>query len=268
LAFALCPSGASPQQNVEGVLRLLGTLVLALQDPAVGTSETASRIDILSLILEGSLIGQLVLLILLVFSAVSWGIIVFKSLQLKRAARQSAAFLEVFRKSSRFSEVQAVCSTLSGSPLVGLFQAGYAELNVQLRGAAERPEGGTSRPTLRSLDAVDRALLRASAVEVSKLEHRVAFLATTASITPYIGLFGTVWGIIMAFQTIGEQGSTSLAVVAPPIAEALVATGAGLFAAIPAVYFYNDITAQVKKAANEMDDFSMEFLTIVERNFT
>lgn len=250
-------------------MRLLGTMVLALQDSAVGSPEAASSIDILSLVLEGSLVGRIVLLILLLFSAVSWGIIVYKNLQLKRAARQSATFIDVFRKSSRFSEVQAVCSTLGGSPLVGLFQAGYAELNAQLRGAADsRPEGGASRQTLKSLDAVDRALLRASTVEVSKLEHRVAFLATTASITPYIGLFGTVWGIIMAFQSIGAQGSTSLAVVAPPIAEALVATGAGLFAAIPAVYFYNDITGLVKKAANEMDDFSMEFLTIAERNFT
>jgi biopolymer transport protein TolQ len=269
LAFALCPSGASPQLNVEGVLRVLGTMVLALQDPAVGSSEAASSIDILSLILEGSLVGKIVLAILLVFSAISWGIIVFKTLQMKRAGRQSRTFLEVFRKSTRFSEVQAVCSTLIGTPLVGLFQAGYTELNAQLRGGADnRPESGASRPTLKSLDAVDRALLRSSTVEISKLEHRVSFLATTASITPYIGLFGTVWGIIMAFQSIGAQGSTSLAVVAPPIAEALVATAAGLFAAIPAVYFYNDITAQVKKAANEMDDFSMEFLTIVERNFT
>jgi biopolymer transport protein TolQ len=254
---------------VEGVLRVLGTLVLALQDPAVGSSEPSSSVDILSLILEGSLVGQIVLLILLLFSAVSWGIVVSKSMQLKKAARQSVSFLDVFRRSSRFSEVQAVCSTLSASPLVGLFQAGYAELNAQLSGAAgeTRPESGASRPTLRSLDAVDRALLRAATVEVSKLEHRVSFLATTASITPYIGLFGTVWGIIMAFQSIGAEGSTSLAVVAPPIAEALVATAAGLFAAIPAVYFYNDITSQVKKAANEMDDFSMEFLTLAERNF-
>lgn len=251
-------------------MRLPGFLILALQDPAVGSSEaTASSIDILSLILEGSYVGQFVLLVLLVFSAVSWGIIIYKNMQLKKAARQSATFLDVFRKSSRFSEVQAVCTTLGTSPLVGLFQAGYAELNAQLRGTADsRPESGAARPTLKSLDAVDRALLRASTVEVSKLEHRVSFLATTASITPYIGLFGTVWGIIMAFQSIGAQGSTSLAVVAPPIAEALVATAAGLFAAIPAVYFYNDITSQVKKAANEMDDFSMEFLTIAERNFT
>lgn len=254
---------------MEGVLRLPGILILAQQDPAVGSPETASSIDILSLILHGSVVGQIILLVLLIFSAVSWGIIVYKNRQLKKAARQSATFIEVFRKSSRFSEVQAVCSTLSASPLVGLFQAGYAELNAQLRGGADnRPDAGTARPTLKSLDAVDRALLRASTVEVSKLEHRVSFLATTASITPYIGLFGTVWGIIMAFQSIGAEGSTSLAVVAPPIAEALVATGAGLFAAIPAVYFYNDITSQVKKAANEMDDFSMEFLTLAERNFT
>jgi biopolymer transport protein TolQ len=254
---------------VEGVLRVLGTLVLALQDPSVGTPDQSSSIDILTLIFEGSLIGQIVLLILLAFSAVSWGVVVYKNMQLKKAARQSAAFLDVFRRSSRFSEVQAVCPTLSASPLVALFQAGYAELNAQLRGTADsRPDAGASRPTLRSLDAVDRALLRAATVEVSKLEHRVTFLATTASITPYIGLFGTVWGIIMAFQSIGAQGSTSLAVVAPPIAEALIATGAGLFAAIPAVYFYNDITNRVKKAANEMDDFAMEFLTIAERNFT
>ena len=137
-----------------------------------------------------------------------------------------------------------------------------------MRAAPEnKPAEGAPRPTLKSLDAVDRALLRASTAEISKLEFRVPFLATTATITPYIGLFGTVWGIMAAFQGIATAGSTSLAVVAPPIAEALVATGAGLFAAIPAVYFYNDITSVVKKFANEMDDFSMEFLTIAERNF-
>lgn len=115
---------------------------------------------------------------------------------------------------------------------------------------------------------MDRALLRASTTEIAKLEHRVPFLATTASITPYIGLFGTVWGILRSFQGIAGAGSASLGVVAPGIAEALVATAAGLFAAIPAVYFYNDITSRVKAFANEMEDFSMEFLTIAERNFT
>ena len=115
---------------------------------------------------------------------------------------------------------------------------------------------------------MDRALLRASTVEVARLERRVTFLATTASITPFIGLFGTVWGIMTSFQGIAAQGSSSLGVVAPGIAEALIATAAGLFAAIPAVYFYNHLTSRVKRFAAEMDDFSLEFLNIAERNFT
>jgi biopolymer transport protein TolQ len=181
----------------------------------------------------------------------------------------------VFRKSNRFSEVQSVCAGLAGSPLAGLFQAGYAELNAQLRSAGtptptgdSKPSGAAPRPTLKSLEAVDRALLRASTTEVSRLEHHVSFLATTASITPYIGLFGTVWGIMTSFQAIAGAGSTSLNVVAPGIAEALVTTAMGLAAAVPAVYFYNDLQSKVKAFVNRMDDFSMEFLSIAERNFT
>jgi biopolymer transport protein TolQ len=154
---------------------------------------------------------------------------------------------------------------------VGLFQSGYTELNSQLRaGAPEpvKPSPAAGRPTLKSLDSVDRALLRATTVEMTKLERRVPFLASTASITPFIGLFGTVWGIMTSFQNIGVQGSSSLSVVAPGIAEALITTAAGLFAAIPAVYFYNHFTNQVKHFAAEMDDFSLEFLNISERNFT
>jgi biopolymer transport protein TolQ len=155
-----------------------------------------------------------------------------------------------------------------------LFQAGYAELNAQLRQSQTQTSDGPKpatvpgRPTLKSLDAVDRALLRASAVELSKLERRLSFLATTASITPFIGLFGTVWGIMNSFQRIGVAGSSSLGVVAPGIADALIATAAGLFAAIPAVYFYNSLTGGVKDFATAMDDFSLEFLNICERNFT
>jgi biopolymer transport protein TolQ len=215
--------------------------------------------------------AQAVLVILLLFSALSWGIILYKFLQFGRAARQTSTFLDIFRKSSKFSEVQAVCRTLSHSPLVGLFQSGYTELNSQLRaGAPEpvKPSPAAGRPTLKSLDSVDRALLRATTVEMTKLERRVPFLASTASITPFIGLFGTVWGIMTSFQNIGVQGSSSLSVVAPGIAEALITTAAGLFAAIPAVYFYNHFTNQVKHFAAEMDDFSLEFLNISERNFT
>ena len=240
--------------------------------PEAGSGELASNSDIIRLVAEATLVGKVVLLILLIFSAVSWAVIFYKIWAYRRAEQQSATFLSVFRKSSKFSEVQAVCPSLSASPLVGIFLAGYAELNTQLRTdkAAEpgKPGGSAGRPTLKSLDAVDRALLRATTVELNKLEHRVPFLATTASITPFIGLFGTVWGIVIAFQGIATAGNTSLGVVAQPIAEALIATAAGLFAAIPAVYFYNHFTYKVKKFASEMDDFSLEFLNISERNFT
>jgi biopolymer transport protein TolQ len=248
--------------------------------PDAGAGELTRNTDIVTLLADATPLAKVVLLILLIFSAVSWGIILYKLWVYRRAERQSATFLNVFRKSSKFSEVQAVCSSLPASPLVGLFQAGYAELNAQLRSdkpaesariASEvggRPAAVVGRPTLKSLDAVDRALLRATTVELAKLEHRVPFLATTASITPFIGLFGTVWGIVVAFQGIAAAGSTSLGVVAQPIAEALIATAAGLFAAIPAVYFYNQFTNQVKHLAAEMDDFALEFLNICERNFT
>jgi biopolymer transport protein TolQ len=253
-------------------LRTLGLFLLALQVQGTGTPDaTTQQHDVLQLVARSGPVSKAVLLVLILFSVVSWAIILFKLWTLSRAERQSSAFLDVFRRSSKFSEVQAVCKTLAESPLVGIFQAGYAELNAQLRAAGSPAAGtnpGSSRPTLKSLISVDRALLRAATVEINKLENRVTFLATTASITPYIGLFGTVWGIMAAFQGIGETGSTNLAVVAPGIADALIATAAGLFAAIPAVYFYNHVTGRVKLLATAMDDFALEFLNISERNFT
>jgi biopolymer transport protein TolQ len=247
-------------------------LALALQVQGAVPPEGGVGGGLLRLVLRSSPVAQFVLLILALFSVVSWGVTFYKLWTFRRASRQSATFLDVFRKSNRFSEVQAVCKTLGDSPLVGIFQAGYAELNAQLRqaGSAAPPldAAALKHPMMRSMQALDRALLRASALEVGKLEDRVAFLATTASITPFIGLFGTVWGIINAFDSIGQTASTSLAVVAPGIAEALIATAAGLFAAIPAVYFYNRLAQQVKVFATEMDDFSLEFLNISERNFT
>jgi biopolymer transport protein TolQ len=267
--FALSQRRIGHRQEV--LLRALGTVALASWDQGASdvasTSRSSSRL--LTLLLNADPVVQAVMIVLLLFSAGAWAVIVYKRRQFAAARIQTRGFLEIFRRSSRFAEVQGACSTYAASPLVGLFQAGHAELNVQLRGAGDGSPGGSApRQTLKSLDAVDRALIRASTVEVAKLEHRVPFLATTASITPYIGLFGTVWGILMAFQGIAEAGGTSLEVVAPPIAEALIATAMGLFAAIPAVYFYNDLTSQVKTAVNEMEDFSLEFLTIAERNFT
>ena len=248
-------------------MRTLG-LFLLTQVQGNGGTEAAGH-DLLQMVAGSSPITKAVLLVLILFSITSWAVILFKLWVFSRSERQSAAFLEVFRRSSKFSEVQAVCKTLAESPLVGIFQAGYAELNAQLRVTGATPAGApATRATIKSLPALDRALLRAASVEVNKLESRVPFLATTASITPYIGLFGTVWGIMAAFQGIGQTGSTNLGVVAPGISEALIATAAGLFAAIPAVYFYNHLSNRVKLLASEMDDFSLEFLTISERNFT
>ena len=254
-------------------MRVSGLFFLALTAPgAAGATDAAAEasLDFVSLVL-GSVAGVVVLSILLLFSAAAWAIIAMKSRQFSRAERQNAQFLDIFRRSSKFSEVQAVCASLPNAPLVGLFQAEYAELNAQLRSghaADARPQAGSPRPTMKSLDGIDRSLLRATSAELAKLEHRVPFLATTASITPYIGLFGTVWGIMAAFMNIAGSGSTSLSVVAPGIAEALIATAAGLFAAIPAVYFYNSLTNRVKHFAQGMDDFSLEFLNLAERNFT
>ncbi|HEY3381405.1 MAG TPA: MotA/TolQ/ExbB proton channel family protein [Vicinamibacterales bacterium] len=257
-------------------MRTLGYLALALQVQGAAAPEGGLGGNVFRLVARSSPIAQGVLLILILFSIASWGIILFKLWSFRRSERQSGTFLDVFRKSSKFSEVHAVCKTLGDSPLVGLFQSGYAELNSQLRQPPSvsvtaqtlAPGSAPARPTLKSIVALDRALLRASSVEINKLESRVPFLATTASITPFIGLFGTVWGIISAFDSIGQTASTSLAVVAPGIAEALIATAAGLFAAIPAVYFYNHLAHRVKLFATQMDDFALEFLNIAERNFT
>lgn len=209
-----------------------------------------------------------VLALLGVFSLVSWAIIISKGVVLSRAYAQSQTFLDVFRKSNKFSEVNAICVQLKGSPLVGVFQAGYLEVNQQVRNPGPAAPGAPPRPTVRSLESLSRALLRAATVESTRLERRVSFLATTASVTPFVGLFGTVWGIMNAFGDIGRMGSANLAVVAPGISEALITTAMGLAAAIPAAVFYNFYNSRLKVLSAMVDDFALEFLNIVERNFT
>jgi biopolymer transport protein TolQ len=244
-------------------------LALQLQDAAPPATGSGGMLQILA---DASPLSQSVLAILIVFSVASWAIILFKTLSYRAVARQTATFLDVFRRSQKFSDVQAICPSLPASPLVGVFQAGYAEITAQFRltgqATAGSPGSAPSRPILKSLEAVDRALIRAATTEVNKLERRLTFLATTASVAPFIGLFGTVVGITLAFQRIGATGSTNLAVVGPGISEALIATAAGLFAAIPAVVFYNHFVHRVKDFSAAMDDFALEFLNIAERNFT
>ena len=186
-------------------MRTLGLYALSLQvQGAAPPPDAAARHDILSLVAESSLLAKLVLLLILIlFSVVSWGIILYKLWSLGRAERQSAAFLDVFRKSSKFSEVQAVCKNLNDEPagrgVPGRLRRAQHAACARRRPAGRRPAPARVRRS-RASPALDRALLRAATVEVNRLEERMSFLATTASITPYIGLFGTVWGIMSAFS--------------------------------------------------------------------
>jgi biopolymer transport protein TolQ len=231
------------------------------------TQEPAFAGGVVGLIAHSGPVARLVLVLLLLFSLISWAIILYKGAVLHRAHSQSQTFLDVFRKSSKFSEVNSVCPQLKSSPLVGVFQAGYQEVNQQVRGGGAGAATG-GRPTVRSLESLSRSLARAATVEVTRLERRLSFLATTASVTPFIGLFGTVWGIMVAFEDIGRIGSTNLAVVAPGISEALITTAMGLLAAIPAAVFFNFFNSRVRVLSSMLDDFALEFLNIVERNFT
>lgn len=212
--------------------------------------------------------GKFVLGMLLVFSLVSWTIMVYKAVQLRRASQQGRRFLRVFRASKRFGEVQAAAAELAASPLVGLFQAGYAEIDHQVKAHREDEGDDGGRYRLKSLDGVERSLQRACGVELRALARGTQFLATTASACPFVGLFGTVWGIMISFEQIGVQGTTSLVAVAPGIAEALVNTAAGLAAAIPALIGYNYFGGRLRHVRSEMDDFVLEFMNLAERNFT
>ena len=231
---------------------------------------TLFALDLMDMFARMGMLARGVLFILILFSAVSWGIMGYKWRIIRRARGQTLSFLKVFRSSARFSEVKAVCDSLRHSPLVGLFLAGFNELNFQINAYTQENRGAVESGKIRikSTDGISRALTRASSVEVNKLERNLNFLATTASVAPFIGLFGTVLGIITAFQEIGATGQVGLNAVAPGLAEALVVTAAGLAAAIPAVIGYNFFVGHVKVIASEMDDFSLEFLSITERNFT
>jgi biopolymer transport protein TolQ len=209
---------------------------------------------------------QFVIVVLLIFSAISWGIVVYKKLQFQKAARQTASFLDVFRRSNKFSEVQAVCGSWA-SPLVGCFRPDTPSSTRNCAARVKPSRAPTARPTLRSLEAVDR---RCCARRRPK--SRSSSIACRFSRRPRPSRRNRpVWNGVGDHQSVRGHcgaGSTSLGVVAPGIAEALITTAVGLFAAIPAVHFYNDLTSHVKASANDMEDFSMEFLTIAERNFT
>jgi len=206
-------------------------------------------------------VGRSVLAILLLFSIGSWGVMLAVWQRFRRSQGASRRFVAIFRKAKRLADVQSALGALQHSSLVGLFRAGYAEIEAQISHA----EG---RQTVKSLDSVERSLMRATRIEAARLSRFVPFLATTAAATPFIGLFGTVWGIMDAFGDIGASGSTSITAVAPGISEALINTAAGLFAAIPALLAYNHFVQRMRQARGEMEDFTLEFMNLTERNFT
>ena len=228
------------------------------------TTDTLTS-GVFDLVLNAGPVAKAVLIILGIFSIVSWALIVEKWWQFRRVRRQTLGFLKVFREARRPSIVHAAAKKYRESPLAQLYAAAYQEVSgipeVADRVLDDVDEG---LPPER-LDAVQRALRRASGLEIARLERYLPFLATTATSTPFIGLFGTVWGVMAAFHGIGSQGSASLAVVAPGISEALVATAAGLGAAIPAVIGYNYFVNRVKHWATEMDGFSLDLLNILSR---
>lgn len=214
------------------------------------------------------LVVKLVLFVLLYFSVVSWAIIFYKLLQVHRANRESERFLEFFWKAKRFDAINAQLDRFTNSPLAVLFNEGYGELKKLMDKGEEKLDPTVISTDLAGIDNISRALRRATTSEITRLEKFTTFLATTGSTAPFIGLFGTVWGIMTAFKGIGETGSASLAVVAPGIAEALIATAIGLVAAIPAVMGYNHFQNKIRVLVGEMDSFSTEFLNIVQRTFT
>jgi len=216
--------------------------------------------NIFALLVKASVIVQVILLILLFFSVFSWTIIIFKRRTLRTAFAQNKKFLAAFKNSRALGEVGEAAKSLKGSPLAALFLAGSKEIAYL---AKNRKDSGANGGA--SLDNLSRALAKASNAEVAKMEKLMSFLATTGSVSPFIGLFGTVWGIMDTFIRIGVTRSTSLTSVAPGIAEALIATAVGLFAAIPAVMAYNFFLHRIKDQISDMEDFSLELLSIAER---
>src|SRR5215470_11721114 len=209
--------------------------------------------EVVDMISNSGPVAKLILLALLAFSLISWAIILTKWSLLKRARAQSGRFVRAFRKAQRLQDIAAVADQFKPSPLVGVFEGGYEEYRRQAYGS------GALRTT-----AIQRGMQIGASEEVTRLERNVPWLAITAAATPFIGLFGTVWGIIDAFHGLGTAGAATLRAVAPGISEALITTAAGLAAAIPAVIAYNLIGASIREFAARCDDFSLEFMNAVE----
>ena len=221
------------------------------------------------LLANAGLVAKFVLLVLFFLSVVCWAVIFQKAILFRGIARETARFLRMYRESRRFSLIANGAKRLRTSPLARVYLGAHQELVAATSALPDTmdgpPEAGEEGIGPERLESVQRAMRRVQSSEIERMERYLAFLATTASAGPFIGLFGTVWGIISSFQSIGSQGSASLAVVAPGISEALVATAAGLAAAIPAVIGYNYFVGKVRHWATDMDNFALEVTNLAER---
>jgi len=220
--------------------------------------------DIIQMVLHAGIVVKFVLLILLLFSVICWAIIFMKWRLIRRANEENAYFLDLFWENTPFNKLYSESQELTVSPVAQLFRAGYAEINRfgKLHNPGTAKESGAMQPLM---DVVERALKKTIIDQSNRLDKAVSFLATTGNTTPFIGLFGTVWGIMESFRSIGLRGSANLAVVAPGISEALIATAAGLAAAIPAVVAFNYFNSKITRLRSEMDLFSADFESLVER---
>jgi len=237
----------------------------------MGSTKSAIKVgmkmDAWDLIWNAGITVKFVLLILVVFSIVSWAIILTKRVQLTKMNFADSGFLDFFWKSSSLDVIFNELQKYQTSPLANVFKAGYLELQKIADSKPNDKAPGQGSFALSGLDNVSRALRKASDNEIARMEGRTGFLATIGSTSPFIGLFGTVWGIMGSFQSIGNTGAASLAVVAPGISEALIATAIGLAAAIPAVMGYNYFVGKFRKQDLEISNFTADFLNIVKRNF-
>jgi len=212
-------------------------------------------------------VARIVLCILLVLSIFSWAIILEKSGKFRRVDRQTGKFLKMFRAGRGLPDPNTLRAGADGTPLVPVYLAGYRELEAQLSGSNPRGGGGTAVAVshrLKNANAIGVEMQVAAQEEVRRLEKYMPWLATTGSVSPFIGLFGTVWGVMDAFAGLGDAGTASLRAVAPGIAEALITTAAGLFAAIPAVIAYNHYLSDIRGLAARMDSFASEFVAKIE----
>jgi len=229
-----------------------------------------TEIDIIQILSTAGIMVRFVLLLLLFFSVTSWAIIIIKWRYIRRAYQESNRFIEYFWKSRDLAGAYAKAKQLGGCPVARIFRVGYVELKrLSQSGTAGEDNGGSADAMFSRFsggDNVKRALRRAINTETNRMTQMVPFLATTGNTTPFIGLFGTVWGIMNSFHGIGLRGSASLAVVAPGISEALIATAAGLAVAIPAVIAFNYFMQKIKVIESELISFSADFLNIIERD--